>query len=394
MKKLLTVVAIFSLILLGFGAGSSVAQPTLFSYGKSKPGLIATLINVINTDDATSLGCLAANDPVQLHYDYFYKSVDAAPVDACTHFDFYRGTTLADIVTFDISGTVGGGLALFNDLTNYDVGAGSNFDLPTVGGVANAVRGYALVTHHCAGTSNFDVPFRIGGNSGLDGEALLIDIINGAAWGYKAVIASQAAMNPYAFSPIGAGATPAIGMTTDLLPENMVPAVAPYGVLNRFAQLQEVAIYPPDEMTTRFLVTPLFMFNAVTGATAARNNMELFAPLQQKRTQITLVNRNGIDGRTDRNEQPFSGSHVIHVRCVAAVDLSAMLDGNAAWNASGGWVNVDLRDPVLIDPLAEGLVVGPGDYNAIVFKLVFGLPLFAAGDAINNADLVRDGRIW
>ncbi|OGW37763.1 MAG: hypothetical protein A2Y97_03710 [Nitrospirae bacterium RBG_13_39_12] len=392
MRKLILAVMI-SVLLLGFSAGVSMADTILFPYINSNPGNLATIVSTINTGNEVSEGCVLLADTLRLHYRYFTKPVAGAgsePIDACDERDFMRPTTLADIVSFDVSGQVGGGTALFGDATNYNWGAGApNFDLPTVGGFADARRGYLLVTHHCAGVTNLDMH---SGNNNLDGDAMLVDVVNGAAWGYRAVIADPALMGPYAFSPIGAGATPAFGMTSDLLSEPIVPVAVPYAGVNRYARNQAVPIYPPDDFQTRFMVTPLYID---TAASPTNNDMSTVPDLTQKRTRIRLIDRNGLQGVTDRDEQGVTGGDTIHVRCVAGIDLDTLTAGSfgAWWDAQGGWAAVDLLDPLMIDAPNE-IAIGAGDYNAIVFKLEFGAPGFAGGSMINTATLIRDGRIW
>lgn len=391
MRKLILAVMI-SVLLLGFSVGVSMADTILFPYINSNPGNLATIVSTINTGNELSEGCVPLLDTLRLHYRYFTKPVIAAPIDACDERDFMRPTTLADIVSFDVSGQVGGGTALFGDATSYSWGAGNpNFDLPTVGGLANARRGYLLVTHHCAGITNLDMH---NGLNNLDGDAMLVDVVNGAAWGYRAVIADQIAMGTYAFSPAGAaGITPTDGMTTDLLSEPIVPAAVPYLVgPNRYTRNQAVPIYPPHDFQTRFFVTPLYID---TAASLTNNDMSTVPALTQKRTRIRLIDRNGLQGVTDRNESGVTGGDTIHVRCVAGIDLNTLTHGSfgAWWDVQGGWAGVDLVDPVMIDAPNE-IAIGAGDYNAIVFKLEFGTPSFAARTGINTATLIRDGRIW
>lgn len=394
MRKILLAVMI-SILLLGFSVGVSMADTILFPYIASGHGHVATLVSVTNTTNAVTL-CADPTATMRIHYMYLTKVASATAIDACDEKDFTRPTTYGDIVTFDVSGTVGtpGGTALFNDATNYNAGfLAPNFDLPTLGQIEDR-RGYLIATHYCVSPlfGNADNPAYVGD---LDGEAMLIDIDNGAAWGYKAVIADPTAMGNYGFTPIGVGATPMVGMTTDLLPENMTPAIPPFAAINRYAQLQPVALYPPTEFGTSFLVTPLYIDSiAVPGG--FQNDMHQSAALLQKRVRIRLTDLDAIPGFMDRDENSLTPSNTVHVRCVAKIPLATLTGAmGAGWNDMGGAAFVDLIDPLVIDDVNEGPGPMPaGDYNAIVIKHEMGAPSFSGGSMINQADLVRDGRIW
>lgn len=400
MKRLLTAVVIFSLILLGFSS-VSMAYSILFPYINSNPTNVSTVVNVINTANNLVVCPGGFLDSLDIHYRYFTKPSSGAgslAIDLCNETSIIRPTTYADIVTFDLAGNSDGGNAMFGDITPY----GGTFDLPHQG-VSAAVRGFVLVTHHCesvipGGTA--DYPLYPGD---LDGEAMLIDIVNGAAWGYRAVISDPGAigLGPYAFSPnLGAGATPAIGMTTDLLPEDVPGSDAiafvspPFVAVNNYSQGQPIALYPPDEATTRFFVTPLFIDSAAVAA-GQQNDMHLSGALVQKRTQFRLLDHNGDVGVDDRDENAINGGGPVHVRCVAGIGLDQLIGSifTSPWAATGGWAFTSLVNPTVIDPAEVAMVAG--DYNAIVFKLEFStLFPFAAGDALNQGDLIRDGRIW
>ncbi|MCG2720932.1 MAG: hypothetical protein L6290_02795 [Thermodesulfovibrionales bacterium] len=396
-----------SVLLLGFTTFAS-AETIMFPYINSNPGNLSSIVSVINTQNTGICDLLAApvgGHQLVLHYRYFTKPVTAAAIDPCTEVNFSRPTTFNDIVTFDVAGVVEGGNAMFNDATNYMGGAGApGFDLPNQG-VTTAERGYMLVTQRCEGpilNADLDVPLYIADN--LDGEIMLLDIVNGAAWGYNAVISHKglAGMGAYAFSSFAPGLI--IGATTDLLPDGWAgmppfvlqsaPPFLPPAPLP-WTKLQQVAIYPPDEFTTRFFVTPLVMASpAVPGVT---NDMSEVGALQQKRTRIRLIDGSGVQGITDRDENPRSGGNTVHVRCVAGIniqDLAGTLASATWFTQQGGWASVQLADPLIIDP-SEAILPGIPNisYNAIVFKLEYGTPSFAGGSMINTSTLIRDSRM-
>ena len=153
-----------------------------------------------------------------------------------------------------------------------------------------------------------------------------------------------------------------------------------------------MTLYPPDEFQTRFFVTPLIISTDV----ASTNDMSLTPVTQQKRTQIQLLDANGNVGVTDRDENPASGGGPIHVRCVAGIDLADLTGGFGTWfDAQGGWAYVDLLDPIALTdpPENEASVTTADDHCAVVYKLQFGSPDFAAGSMINSISVVRTDRI-
>jgi hypothetical protein len=390
--KKLIIAVMLSILLLGFTAISH-ADSILFPYINSNPGNVASIVSVINTTSLAQLGC-GANETLTLHYRYLTKAVTSAHLDACEERDFTRLSTTGDIVTFDASGHVDSGLPMFNDqeqtaVDDYTlIGAGApNFDLPTVGGTSDAHRGYLLVNHACSVSG--DVPGTAGD---LDGEIMLFDVVNGASWGYRAVIADPATLGDYAFTfpPLsgpGNCAAGGIGITTDLLCEEFGAANIPFAALNSYAHNQMVPLYPPDDFQTRFFVTPLL----INSDLAASTDMSDPSSNSQKRTQITLLDRTGVIGVTDRDEQPASGGQTIHVRCVAGINLDEFINQGAWWPPEGGWAMVDLRNPTPIVPPETTIV--EDDYNAIVYKLEFGTPSWSAGSMINSGNVIRDGRV-
>jgi hypothetical protein len=366
-------------------SGWCFAATIMFPYINSNPGNLSTIVSVINTANPVGLGCLPT-ETLELHYRYMTKEVTASAIDACMERDFSRPSTQDDLVTFDAAGDLNGGDAMFNDVTDYNGGAGApGFDLPNMG-LTDARRGFLLVNHRCSALG--EVPAAMPG--ALDGEVMLLDVVNGAAWGYQAIVADQTAAGlgqNYAFAQwlMGAvGFNPVIGATTELLAENITTQLAQ----------PDVVIYPPDEFQTRFFVTPLIINTTTMTAGTAGNDMSQVAANDQKRTRIQLLDSNGIVGVTDRDEAAASGGGPVHVRCVAGIDLNDLTGGSFGpwYDAQGGWATVDLRGPASLDPEIAGEVIVVDDYCAIIFKLQFGSPSFANG-MINSSSIIRSDRI-
>lgn len=353
MKKILLTVVLVSVFVIA-SLGTAMADTIIFPYINENPGNVSTIISVINGD---------AGIPA-LHYRYITKLSTAAAIDTCTEWDFYRPTSESDIVTFDASGTIGSGQALFGDpgagfagafQITYGAGANAPFfhDIST----PKPRRGYLLVTQGLSITGPDWTP-----EGNLDGEAMLIDIVNGAAWGYRAGLNLT---GDYAFQT-----------STDTLIEA------------GFAFDENTTIYAPNQFTTRYFVTPLL---GPTGNT----NMTAVGAATSKRTRIGLYGWGatvGLFGVFDRNEQFGSGGGLVHVRCVAAVELATLIGAaNNTWiTPTGGWATVDLADPVAI--VAEGEAApGAGSYDAFVYDLKYGNFTGYTG-MINDGKVTRTGR--
>lgn len=387
MKKLFRTSIITTLLVI-MASGGAYASSIMFHYINSNPGNLSTIVNVINTATAITMPC-AFPGQMRLHYRYMTKPISGAAIDICEERNFYRPTTPDDLVTFDVAGDIEGGEAMFNDATDYNDGAGApRFDLPNVG-FADPRRGYMLVTHQCDGA---EIPLESAAQIAaedmeLDGETMLLDVVNGAAWGYRAEQDYATITGIYSFAGLTiVGRNPVIGATTEQLGENDI-------LVGNGPIWEKAAIYPPDEFQTRFFVTPLVIDTNVI----ATNDMSLTAATAQKRTRIALRDATGVIGVTDRDENPVSGGAPVHVRCVAGIDLNTLTGGAfGAWfDEQGGWAFVDLMDPIaLTDPPENEIAVTvAADHPAVVTKLQFGSPSFASG-MINSAENIRGGRTW
>jgi hypothetical protein len=214
---------------------------------------------------------------------------------------------------------------------------------------------------------------------------MLLDIVTGAAWGYRAALSGLDAPN-YAFADATGDSNPMPGATTELMAEN--------------SGMQKVALYPPDEFCTRFFVTPLVMGycdNDDCTSCTVSTNMATEAKKWQKRTGVCLRTENGKIGIFNRNEAVVSKGQCVQVRCVGAIDLRSLVGSvidAPDFRSEGGWAYLDLVDPSpKYDPDSDEDICDFIDHAAIVTKLQFGSPSFAVGSMINTADTIRTDRI-
>ena len=365
MKKHLCMYFLVSLVILTF-ASTTKADTIMFPYVNENPGNVSTIISVINganciggkggTCTGGSFGSLVG----ALHYRYVTKATPVLTnggsdfLDTCSEYDFCRPTSLNDIVTFDASGQLESGNAMFGDSGT----GGSSYAASFKDILTPPRRGYLLVSH--ASSYCFDITDK----AELDGEAVLVDLVNGVAFSYKAVQNSTKGINSY-------NGNYSFKTSDDRLMEA------------GYSFYENTVIWPPDLALQRYFVTPLFINSNLTGL---NDDMSMVSTAYQKRTRIGLKGW-GPSAQTlgvfDRNENFSSGGQSVHVRCVAAIDLQDLVGATLTnWLSQhgGGWATVDLEDPV---PLAaEGeTVINGGSYDAFVYDIKFGtwLTEFGAG---------------
>lgn len=267
------------------------------------------------------------------HLALVYRTKAALASDAspntngsCDTTKVVRPTSDGDLVSFDLSGTLNGGNALFGDTNNY----GGVFSLST-SAVTTATRGYLLVSNSDSNGNRVDT----GNARDLGGEFINLDVSSGAAWGGKAI--NDKGREDYSF--VNAASS---GGVYAALPSN--------DYLDR-----RFNFFPPQEWSTRFYVTPIG--NAMDSA-------QLSATVQLSNTD--LYDRNG-------------GKHIFTaipktVVCTGALDLKDMMD-SSSWSAVenlGGWTWFQVTSG-----------------SAVVYKLEYS-SASTYGGTVNNGYLLSD----
>jgi hypothetical protein len=347
----------------------------LFPYINSNKGNVSTIISVINVKNASYNSGGSTKNAEALHYRYFHKKLDSPSWECCEERNFCRPTTNKDLVSFDVAGYFDSGSqgqAMFSDATNYNLGAGApRFDLGNFG-FSDGRRGYLVVTHSdtpqgCKDLVNGEL--LTGGL--LDGEAMVVDIVNGAAWSYRAIQNSRGG----AYTFVRINDDPCDSQFDALLENDYQPA----------------AIYPPQFFLTRFFVTPLRSENDNTMITG------------QNKTKFLLTDSFGAPGVYDRNENFVSGGKGVDVCCVSSISLNDLAASTNLWGtwftSQGGWSYATLRDPSnpFQNSTAPSFINLGSDYakyyyDAIVFKLQYTTNGALVGGVINSADLIKSYR--
>jgi len=353
--------------------GTAKAESILFPYIANTTAALDTVITVIH-----------ASAQPQLHFRYFTKAAGVAneAINPCNEYDFYRPTTMNDMVTFAVGGNagLGGGNAMFGDTTNYNVGVGA----PNFAHIHGSGRfGLLLVT---TANANIDVAAIAapGSIALLDAEASLYDIATGAMWGYRGLPSNAdaagagvaATINSFAFATWTHGA----GVTFATLSEQ-IPAL---GAMPR------LGIYPPNQFTTRLFVTPLVRGQAAVFALPG--SVDMRTP-NLNSTAAQIVDATGAAAMYDRNEQPVSGAGPLTVRCVGRLGIVDLVGGGIGplaptgpLFATGGWGYFDLTDPGAVAPAPPlGAGAPATDHQAWVADLKF-------GNVTGMTGMVNDGK--
>lgn len=305
------------ILLLTIGSFSIVkADTVLFPFIASNYPYVTTIISVTNQGPTSNY----------LEYNYSYKPAflggNPNYTGGCTNYSLVRPTWAPDVVSFDASGSLGGGNALYNDPDFYD----GSFHLPV-----SSARAYLLVTNNSSHIPNNRV--NVGSTGSLSGEAIIMDIFSGAAWGYKAV--NDPLREDFTFT------------SANLL--NSVES----GEAIRFA------FFPPSIWTTRIFVTPI-------GANMHSTDLS---------TTIGLYKANpATSGIYGRGADIYNFNVPRTVNCTAAVDLRDLMDATA-WAAlynTGGWGRI-------------GISSGSAAY---IYKLEFVVNNPTYGGTNNNAYLL------
>lgn len=366
-KMALSVVAIALAMLLSFGVAidQASADAILFPW-IVKSTAISTIVSVVNTAGINPLVPPFGGTP-QLHLSYFYKDPDNNQTTSCQDYDFKIPTSEMDIVTFDASGNINGGLPMFGDPNN---GAGT-LELLAPGDR----RAFLIVDNN---TPLLSLPTQLNNVDGtLYGEAMVLEFAQGAAWGYVAYnsagpFGDTLGVNPL-IPPYGGGQNGFVSFSNGLDPHGEVIgqflnwAPVPPATLttapNVFVagELAPVVFLPQGQVNTRMFMTPTDMISAAIAYAGFPG-----APVQSQFANTGQRNGN-IDTRVGvcaipayapgapgvpgiltggctlpglhlNDESPLSSTKLKNIVCTSADDVAALLDAatETAWVANGG----------------------------------------------------------
>ncbi len=220
-------------------------------------------------------------------------------------------------MTFDAGGIFGDepgkeGLPLFNDTTSDPLIAGSTLALTTEKQIGFLLVEVLASDNTASGDSDED------GDGGElywpDGEALILDLANGGAWGYKA--SNEPFENIYHYEQAWLCSA-----------EDCFRTAAP------------VLVHPPSVATTELVITPISdgiidsLGGYASGVGSAFANMSVI--IQPVANDIPTASV------YDRNENLLSATREKKVTCVGVATLDELLSAgilnNPAFQEQGGW---------------------------------------------------------
>jgi len=337
--------------------GTAQAGTILFPQIAISPN-ITTVISVMNAGDGYERPVGSGNET--LHYRYYWKpwldktynADDPNTIQTenrCVERNRYLPTSKNDIQTFDIGnvafGSAGRGVMFLdasvnndwdNDPVNYSLG-----DEATLLGGEGAHRAFLLVDN------DSEAPW----GPDLAGEALIIDIAGGSAFGYQAFANRRS--SDFEFDDFAS------------------------------FQYSLVAYMAPDEVTTRFAVTVLDgesgdnMAQRTVYDNTAHIGVRVLDGLWDDPDSET------VPGVYDRDENFFSGGIDRPVTCLGAWDIEDLYPDAAFSTPGGGWTNVT---NYYVEYDTDGVDVDFDDQTAAVFKVEYATSLdgTALGGLMNN----------
>jgi len=392
-KMALSVVAIAMAMLLSFGAAldQANADALLFPW-IVKSGAISSLVSVVNTAAVNPLVPPFAGVP-QLHWSYYYKDdgsggVNNSQTAMCVDLDFKMDTSLMDVVTVDAAGNINGGIPMWGD-TNNALSGGVSASITAPGDR----RAFLIVDNN---TPVLSLPTQLNNVDGtLYGEAMILEIASGAAWGYVAYnsagpFADSALSNPLV-PPCAGGQNGFVSFSNGLDPHgevignffavNNLPPPINDTVTLVSGELAPVVLMPPTDVLSKFFMTPVDMISAAfayaapppipgdigncgqsqfanTGQRAGNINSRVgvcsypglcqnaggalglpicVAPCASM-SGICLSGTCASAGITLNDELPLSSTKLKNIVCTSADDISAMLDSGTmvSWVSNGG----------------------------------------------------------
>lgn len=325
---LAVLIAVAMLISFGLSVKDAKADAILFPW-IIKSNSVSTLVSVVNTAGTPVPG---EYDSV-LHYQYWYKRTTAnGQTELCDSVSFKRPTSKDDIVTFDAAGNLGGGMALFNDPSPYGGAFRLNVEAPR--------RAFLIVDNNTPGIVNRGLNL----DGTLYGEAIVLELTGGAAWGYVAYNASGG-------ETANQSAQVSFRDGLDL-----------QGEVIGFEEYTQTTILPPSVATTRFFVTPVESGEGQRIGTA------------NTRVQLFVMDPSGqwYGGMYDNDENIIDFDRRKNIVCTSADDLRAFMTEGAynefvATNGQG-WAFVWTWPGTVVD--AAGALLNP-ETEVVIGKLEF-----------------------
>jgi hypothetical protein len=373
-KVILSVVVGIALLLsFGVGVKDAKADALLFPW-ITKSDSVSTLVSIVNTCGIQgSFG--GGIFPYRLHYEYHFKiTTENNQTDPCEPQSDKIPTSKDDIITFDAACNISNGTALFNDASPY---GGASFCMNEAG----PRRAFLLIDNN---TPQF-VLDGVNVDGTLYGEAIVMEIGTGAAWGYVAYNASGGQYSSQGGTVTFWDGQDLLGEVLNGRPVNTPIPTAPI-------EWGAMALMPPNTMMTKLFVTPIAVATTVNpNGTQRIDNANVRVQLSIQDSITGLFE----DGIYDNNENPLDGTPNKNIVCTSADKLSSLIQtGNYnAWASTGeqGWTYV-VTSPGTIDVAPFDLLPDNPTPQACVGKLEYTEGPISIGNQAIGA--VMNNFIW
>lgn len=389
-SKVLISVLVALCMLFAFGTVKNAQADQLLFPWILKSQAVSTIVSVVNTA-GSNLGWNYLGIDQQLHYQYWYKiSTANGQTETCTNQSFKRSTSKDDLVIFDAAANINDGKPLFGDTARYsDLSFKLSADGPR--------RAFLIVDN--------DTPFFTNDGDNVDGtlygEAMLVELAGGAAWGYIAYNASGISGATQQTSPVY------MYDGLDLLGEVLGNNGAATEPLNQIGQgeVTPIVLLPANVGTTRFFMTPVDNY---AGTLPGQLLPSEDSPTPNQRTgnanaKIQLIYNPDIDtyygGIFTDDEAPIDFNKSKNIVCTSADNLQDLMTEGAyndfvATNAPG-WTMIDIQTGS-IDANANLALDNPSD-DMIVGKLEFttgGITVdgYSIPGTFNNFNWIRNSQ--
>jgi len=379
-------------MLFSFGiVKNAQADQLLFPWIVKSP-TVSTIISVVNTA-GSNLGWNYLGVDQQLHFQYWYKiatdtGTAASQTVPCTNQSFKRPTSKDDLVVFDASANINDGKPLFGDAVRY---GDQSFKLSAAG----PIRAFLIVDN--------DTPFFTNTDTNVDGtlygEALILELGGGAAWGYIAYNASGNSGASQQTSPsFFQDGLDVLGEVLGGANGANVEAIGATGL----GEVSPVVLHATRDVTTRFFTTPID--NSGAPATYSNDNNSLDQRTGNANAKIQLVyNPAGSDfygGLFTDDESPIDFTKKKNIVCTSADTLQDLMTEAAytdfAATLAPGWAMLDIQTGDIdanendrIDNPTDDMAVGKLEYATGGFSFDGKTPSFSSA-AFNDFKWIRN----
>jgi len=312
-----------------------------------KDNAISTIVTLVNTADPVAIMKNPAYK-VRFHMLYKYKNTTAnGQLEGCQEYDFCVPTSYNDILVFDAAGNFNNGAPLFGDTTvqgvKYAVNP-SSLALPVDG----PRRAFLIATNEIYRSEACGAANMAGPEGTIYAEAMVVDIANGAAWGYDGYNPNDPANATDFESSLNFNDN-----DTDTITDALGQVVA-----RDRGEVAFLTIMPPSVFTTKLFVTPI---NPAEVGGMGLLQAQLVAGVQLY-CDLAILGNSHQDkpGMFDYDERCISFNVVKGVVCTDASEISHYIS-EAAWNVfrntrAEGWAYLALvDDPFQLLPLFPAL---------------------------------------